>query len=196
MTFSRPGTVRLSTVTFLKNKQKNPFKGIWEKKTIPGKPNRNNFGVSARSQAVQIADIPWCGHRFTPTHHFLHPPVPMYVDLQSEGSLTRKESTHHRNKETRNGTLGFLLGPASPPWGHTGAHSPLPNPLPGQHHAPIARAHMPPGTPTTPQEDVSINLLMGNQRLAYLYLGDQQKPWGAWSMVTLSAEPGLRAQQD
>lgn len=92
MTFSRPGTVRLSTVTFLKTKPKNPFKSIW-KKTISGKPNRNNFGVSALSQAVQIADIPWCGHRFTPTHHFLHPAVPVCVDLQrARGVLQGKRA--------------------------------------------------------------------------------------------------------
>lgn len=64
-----------------------------EIKLITGKPSINNFGVSALSQAVQIADIPWCGHRFTPTHHFLHPAAPVCVDLQrARGVLQRKRA--------------------------------------------------------------------------------------------------------
>lgn len=57
---------------------------------------------------------------------------------------------------------------------------------------------MPPRTPTVPQEDVIISPLMGNQRLADLYFGDQQKPWGGGGGVRIEhgdfAEPRIRTR--
>lgn len=74
--FSRLGTVNLSTVTFLKKQTKSPLKSIWGKKIMPGKPNRNSFGVSTLSQVVQIAYIPlvqgivWLPHTTSYIHQF------------------------------------------------------------------------------------------------------------------------------
>lgn len=86
----------------------------------------------------------------------------------SRNCKRREEGTHHRNKQAGMAPLSFLLGPASAVLQASPLLGAQRGTLPGAlgrpaSGPPTARAHMPLGTPSIPQED-EVNPFRGNQK--------------------------------
>lgn len=125
----------------------------------------------------KLQDIPLGpGHDFTPTHHFLHSPIPVCLDLQRARGIIQGEgkalTTGTRKLDVA--TLGFSLGPApallQSPAGYGGAHRAT---LPGAFArpasgSPTARVHMSPRSHHHPAEN-------GGETERLAYFRDQQR---------------------
>ena len=94
-------------------------------------PNRNNFGVSALRQVVQIAEY----SPLSRTSFFSHTPLPTstdpnVLDLQKARGILRGEGRALTTEPARNGTPGLLAwsclscSPGLPCVGGTQGHSP------------------------------------------------------------------------